>query len=103
MKFIISPLARRNIEEIVRYIAEDNVTAALKLQDQFEQAFRTLAQFPDAGHRRRDLAGNRNLLFWTTGNYLVPYRVRSKQIEIVAVLHASRDIYKALSHRKSNS
>lgn len=103
MRFVISPLAGRNIEEILRYIADENPTAALKLEDQFLEAFRTLAQFPDAGHRRRDLASDRKLLFWTTGNYLIPYRVRSKRIEIVAVLHAARNVRAILRHRKPTS
>lgn len=100
MKLIISPTAGRNVQEIVRYIAEENLAAALDLEDQFLQAFRTLAKFPEAGHRRRDLAGNQKLLFWTAGKYLIPYRVRSKQLEIVAVFHASRNIPNLLRRRK---
>lgn len=101
MKLIISPLAGRNVQEIVRYIAEDSLAAALDIEDQILQAFRTLAGFPRAGHRRRDLAGNRNLLFWTVGKYLVAYRVESSQLEIIAVFHASRNIPKFLRHRKA--
>lgn len=103
MKLILSPTARRNVHEIVRHIAEENLVAALDLEDQFIQAFRILAGFPNAGHRRRDLAGNRNLLFWTAGKYLIPYRVRSKQVEIVAVFHASRNVPHLLRRRRAAS
>ncbi len=97
--FILSAEAAADIEDIVRYIAYDNVSAALALEDELIANFRELARFPNSGHARHDLAGTRELLFWTVGSYLVLYRVKSKRIEIVAVLHGGRDIPKILARR----
>jgi hypothetical protein len=38
------------------------------------------------------LAGNRPVLFWPVHEYLVIYRVRRKCIEVVAIVHAARDV-----------
>lgn len=98
-RFILAPQAARDIEQIVQYIAKDSVNAALDLQDQLLENFRHLASFPTSGHTRNDLAGDRDLLFWPTGKYLILYRVKDKKIEIAAVLHAARDIPNILRHR----
>lgn len=100
-QFVLAPQAARDIEEIVRYIAKDSVAAALELEDRLINTFRTLTRFPNSGHARKDLAGNRKLLFSPVGKYLILYRVRAKSVEIVAVLHAGRDIPTILSHRKA--
>ena len=99
-QLILAPEAARDIEEIVSYIAKENVTAALELQGRLLQSFEELARFPKLGHVRADLARKRNLLFFSLGRYLVVYRVRRKNIEILAVLHAARDIPRILRHRK---
>ena len=58
------------------------------LQDQIL----ALAATPGMGHRREDLAGDRPLLFWPVGNYLILYRTTRSSIEIVAFAHGKRDI-----------
>ena len=72
--FVLSPLATRDIEEIVRHIAQDNVTAALNFEDELILNFRSLAGFPNSGRVRRDLGGRRKVLFWPVGSYVVVYR-----------------------------
>lgn len=99
-QFILAPEAARDIEEIVRYIAKENVAAALALEDELFQSFEELAAFPNLGHTRTDLAGKRNLLFLSIGRYLVIYRAYTKEVEILAVLHGSRDVPKILRHRE---
>lgn len=98
--FILAPEAARDIDEIVRYIAKDSVAAALELEDKLIDSFRTLAKFPNSGHVRRDLAGNRTVLFSPVGKHLILYRPMPKIIEIIAVLHASRDVPAILRHRE---
>ena len=99
-RFILAPQAARDIEQIVQYIAKESVNAALDLEDQLLENFRHLASFPTSGHTRNDLAGDRDLLFWPTGKYLILYRAKAAEIEIAAVLHPARDIPKILSQRE---
>ena len=99
--FILAPEAARDIEQIVHYISKENIAAALELEDQLLENFGRLAKFPSSGHARKDLAGNRKLLFSPVGKYLILYRPRTKNIEVVAVLHAVRDIPSILRRRKT--
>lgn len=98
-RFILAPQAAADIERILSYIERDNPTAADRLQSRLWEAFRRLAEFPDAGHARKDLVGDRPILFWPVGRYLILYRGRSGAVEIVAVLHGSRDIPAVLRER----
>jgi plasmid stabilization system protein ParE len=98
--FSIAPEAARDIEEIVEYIAQDSVVAALNVQGQLLDTFLHLATFPHSGHVRRDLAGDRKVLFFSAEKYLILYSLRPKGIGIVAVLHSARDIPVALRSRK---
>lgn len=99
-RFVLALEAAEDIEEIVNHIAQQNVSAAFDVEDLFVESFRRLAQFPDSGHRRLDLAGKRRLLFWSVGSYLILYRKLHGGIEVVAVLHGARDIASLLRHRK---
>jgi len=98
-RFVLAPQAAEDIERILSYIERDDPTAADRLQARLWGAFRRLAEFPEAGHARKDLAGDRPILFWPVGRYLILYRVRSGVVEIVAVLHGRRDIPSVLPER----
>lgn len=89
--YVLAPVAEADIREIVDYIAADNFDAAMRLVDDFYDAFARLAEFPDLGHRRPDLT-DRPVRFWTVRQrYLVVYRDQSP-IEIVRVVSGYRDI-----------
>ena len=81
--------AERDLEEIAAYIGQDNPAAAvrviLELIDQVES--RLLGQ-PAMGRPGRVL-GTRELVIGGLP-YVVPYRLREKDIEILRVLHTSR-------------
>jgi len=79
-QFIIAPEAAQDIEDIVEHIAKDNVNAALELEARFTTTFRRLAKFPNSGHSRQDLAGDRRILFWAEGMYLILYRIQDRAI-----------------------
>lgn len=100
-RYIIVPDAAQDIEEIVEHIAKDTVNAALEIENRLIDSFRRLAKFPDSGHSRRDLSEDRQILFWAEGLYLILYRIQGRAIEIVAVLHAARDVPSVLRHRHS--
>ena len=52
---------------------------------------RRLAANPNLGHLRQDLA-DEPLRFWQVYSYLVIYRPQAEPLQIVRVLHASRDV-----------
>src|SRR5271157_1108687 len=96
----ISPLALDDLLHIQEYIAQDNPSAAEQVIEQFFSAFDHLAQWPRSGHIRADLTP-RNVLFWPVGSYLIVYRQNeeSREVQIVAVLHAARDLPAILTER----
>jgi addiction module RelE/StbE family toxin len=81
--------AERDLDEIASYIGQDSPAAAarvvLELIDQVEAS---LPGRPAIGRPGRVL-GTRELVIATLP-YIVPYRVRDKDIEILRVLHTSR-------------
>ena len=93
-----SPEALNDLEIIRDFIAIDNVEAAERLIDQFFEAFEQLAAWPKTGHARTDLT-LKSVRFWPVDSYLVVYRGYSDGVQIVAVLHGSRDVPSILSYR----
>lgn len=89
-KFIITRQAQADIDEILIYIAADNIDAAINLIDTFTEQFRMLSLNPNAGRERPELKGD--LRSFPDGNYLIFYRKWAGKIAIVRVLHAARDL-----------
>ena len=83
--------ARRQIDEIGAFVADDNVDAALKIYDAFEDAFQLLAENPGIGHTREDLT-TRPVKFWSVFSYLVVYDPESSPLQIITVVHGARDV-----------
>lgn len=89
-QIIRSPESDIDLYEIAAFIARDNLDAALRLIDKFDETFRLLAEFPTVGQSREDLApGLRSL---PLGNYIIFYRPAETGIEVVRVLHGARDM-----------
>ena len=81
--------AERDLDEIAKYIGQDGLAAAarvaLELIDQVET---NLPAHPAIGRPGRVL-GTRELVIGRLP-YVLPYRVREMDIEILRVLHTSR-------------
>lgn len=81
--------AERDLDDIAVYIDQDSPAAAarvvLELIDQVETS---LQAHPAIGRPGR-LLGTRELVIGGLP-YIVPYRVREKDIEVLRVLHTSR-------------
>ncbi len=89
--YVISPAGRQDLIDIWTEIARDNLDAAERLLDRFEDAFQHVAEFPRMGRARPDLI-DLPVRFWTLGNYLIIYRAERSPIEIVRDLSAYRNI-----------
>lgn len=85
-----SPLAKADIRSIFLIIAEHSPAAATQIVERIDRRIRQLADFPELGPERPDLAPG--LRFLVEGNYLVLYRLAENRIEIVRVIHGARDL-----------
>lgn len=68
--FVLTPLARQDLEEIWDYLAADHRDAAERVLDRIEAAIAKLAQTPGMGHPREDLA-DRQHRFFLVNSYLI--------------------------------
>jgi toxin ParE1/3/4 len=82
------PLARLDLVEIITHIAEENLSAAYRIQNQIESQVSLLAQMPEMGRKGR-LRGTRELVIAGTP-YLVAYRIRTATVLVLRVLHGAR-------------
>jgi toxin ParE1/3/4 len=86
----LSATAKRDLKDIWKYIAADNVAAADHLLDQLESTALMLARSPLLGRSRDELAlGMRS---FPVGNYLLFYLPIKNGIMIVRVLSGYRDL-----------
>jgi toxin ParE1/3/4 len=89
-RILVTPRASSDLTEIWGYIAEDSVANADLFIDKLHKTIQVLANQPGAGRRRDELASG--ILSFPIGRYIVFYRSKGNTIEIVRVLHGSRDI-----------
>ncbi len=89
-KYIIARQAREDIDEILAYIAADNLDAAIALNDRLTELFEMLVNYTKIGRERPEL--KEDLRSFSEGNYLIFYRRWAGKIAIVRVLHGSRDL-----------
>ncbi len=98
-RYILAPEAARDLVQIWRYLRkESNRDTADRVESVIRSKFLGLADFPDAGHRRRDLT-SAAVRFLSVYSYLIVYRPETKPVQIVAILHAHRDVAKILTKR----
>jgi plasmid stabilization system protein ParE len=100
-RFALTPLARRDLEEIWDYLALDNRRAAERVLDRIETTIRELAKTPGLGHLREELADRRHR-FFLVYSYLIVYRPETRPLQIIRVLHASRDIRALLGFQEAS-
>jgi toxin ParE1/3/4 len=90
-RFIFTEEAETQLLEILDYVADESVSAAVRVRHAIFDAVGKLAETPGIGHTREDLT-DRPLKFWTVYSYLVVYDPESRPLTIVAVLHGARDV-----------
>jgi plasmid stabilization system protein ParE len=80
--------AIQNLANEAEFVGEDNPTAAADLIERVFEATDRLAKFPDMGRPGR-VPGTRELVIAGLP-YIIPYRVRAGDVEILRVFHAAR-------------
>ena len=88
MKIVWTPRAQRNLRDAARYLTQFNPHAALAMVRTIRAAPRQLLHHPASGRPGR-LEGTREFVITGT-SYILPYRVHRDAIEILAVIHTSR-------------
>jgi toxin ParE1/3/4 len=81
--------------EIVDHVARDSEERALAVLGRLHAAARKLADMPGLGHRRADVT-DKSALFWSVHSWLIVYRADRKPLEILRVIHGSRDLVRIL-------
>ena len=80
------PLAEADRDGIIDHIAQDNVQAALELGDMIERRVTQLVE--PRLYRSGRVRSTREIVVHP--NYVVVYRIKRDEIEIVRVLHTAR-------------
>lgn len=80
--------AEHDLEEVEAYIAQDNPKAAVDMVVKIILAVERLEHFPGIGRAGR-VEGTKELVIDGTP-YIVPYRKKGEQIEILRIYHSSR-------------
>ena len=94
-RYVLTPSAKRDVNDIWDYIANDSIEAADHVLDCLESAMIKLAKSPGIGHWREELAGKRHR-FLPVYSYLIVYRHEAKPLEIIRVLNPARDVQRIL-------
>ena len=100
--FVLSPEAEEDIFEIWSYLANEvNVEFADQIESNLFDAFALLSRNPGLGHKRQDLT-RIPVLFYRVFpyQYMIIYRLKTP-LEIVALLHAKRNVKKILKNRET--
>jgi len=82
--------AETDLLEIWLYIAQNNPLSADRLLETIAEKCHLIATFPEMGRERSELAVG--LRSFPVENYIIFYRPIENGIEIIRVLHSSRDI-----------
>jgi len=89
-RYRLTPEAENDLDEITGYIANDNPQAALRLLDRIQDRCQQLAEMPETGRIREELA--EGLRSGLVGKYVIFYRPDEAGIQVIRVIHGSRDI-----------
>ncbi|HAF02114.1 MAG TPA: plasmid stabilization protein, partial [Methylophilaceae bacterium] len=88
MQIVWLKTALKNLDEIAEYIAQENPRVARKVVSIVIEQVNLLATQPALGRPGR-VVGTRELVISNT-HYLVPYRIKNNQVEILRVFHTSQ-------------
>lgn len=88
--YSLSREARQDIDEILVYIAADQLDAAVSFNDRLDETFTMLADNPKAGRERPEL--NQGVRSFPVGNYLIFYQVWARKVTIARAIHGARDL-----------
>jgi toxin ParE1/3/4 len=97
--------AEADVTEQVEFIARERPAAARRYLIALEAALKRLARLPEIGalcrFRRPELVGIRRWPVPGFTVFLILYRLTEEDVEVLSVVHASRDVEAVLGRRMS--
>jgi plasmid stabilization system protein ParE len=90
-QYYLSLTAEKDIEEIIAYIAKENINAAHAFLDAAYETMESLSINPHLGHLREDLTNKPVKFLSFKWHYLIVYKP-IKPLEIVRVLSGYRNL-----------
>lgn len=94
-RVVIAPAARADLVDIGDFIAADSPANAERWVARLEEAIQSLSFMPERVQLRDDLRSGYRAK--PVGSYLIFFRVVEDEVQIVRVLHASRDVTEAFN------
>lgn len=89
--YVLTQLAETDLDKTWDYVAERfGFDVADRVLESLHDAFRLLAENPDIGHRREDIAAP-PYSFWPVGPSLIAFRPDVRPIQIIRVVRGERD------------
>lgn len=102
MRLRLSKEAGRDIDAAWDYTAERwSAERADVLLDRFQERFCLLARFPESGRRRDEISSS--LRSVPCSRFVILYQVFEDVLEIVRIVHGSRDIERLLLESEEES
>ena len=89
-RYIISPTASQDLDEIIDYLAARDIDAGERFITEFNKKCRNLVQFPNLGRSYTELAPSLRGL--ALDGYIIFYKPTDDGIEIVRVVSGYRDL-----------
>lgn len=96
--YILSAKARLDLQLIWNHVAAESIDAADKVKHELRHAMEQLSQMPGMGHRRSDVQDPR-FRFWPIYSYLIAYYPDTRPLQVVRVVHGSRDMRRLFRQR----
>ena len=95
MKVHWTETAQSHLAAIHKYIAQDSDHYALRMIDRLTRRSQQIATFPNSGRKvpEYDMDNLREVI---EGPYRVIYKIEAKQLNVIAVIHAARDLRAAI-------
>lgn len=97
----LTPKALGDLEEIWNYIAKESAEAADRVESAIFEACEVIARNPMIGSKRSEITPL-PVRFWVVTkfpSFMVVYRPDGSPIQVVAVLHAKRDMQRIIRGR----
>ncbi|MGQ7848662.1 type II toxin-antitoxin system RelE/ParE family toxin [Granulosicoccus sp. 3-233] len=96
--FSYSALAEADLYELLEYIAQDNIDAALRVEEAIERTAQLLADNPEIGHPVKSRFPHlRAFIVQPYNDYLLFFQIEEDGIHIQRILHGARDVSSLLN------
>ncbi len=98
MHYRLTEVAYEDLGDALAYLSTRSASAGEALALNIRQGLEMLVEFPDAGRTRPEFTAS-DVRFWPVDKYFIVYQPQPNQLEVLAILHASRNLASILAER----